>query len=197
MESTQQSVLANRLSVVWTFVLGISGFVIFLGLTVLLVRLFTPSDEYADTRGQERLEKRLEIEETGNAAIGSYAWVNQEQGVVRIPVSQAATLVVDELNSKPVQVSSVPVPGTPAAEAALQSTTGGSTETGEAAPAAPEETAAEPESALDSDQEPGPLASEEASSAVFGDAEKESPSTPIDTTPADEDLVEEPAEATP
>lgn len=194
MESNQQPVTANRLSVLWTFVLGISGFAIFLGLTFLLVNIFTPTEDYQDTRGQERLEKRLEIEKTGFAANDSYAWINQDQGVVRIPVSRAAELVINDLNAKSVQATTVPVPGTPAAEAALQTATGGSAGA-EATPPADVVTAQE--SALDSDQEAGPLASEEASTALFGGPQKESPSTPIDTTPDDEDLKEEPQEATP
>jgi hypothetical protein len=55
-----------------------------------------------ENTSRARLETLNEVESKQQSTITSYGWVNQSKNVVRIPMKEAAVLLVDELeNSQP------------------------------------------------------------------------------------------------
>ena len=72
----------------------------FFGLLVLVVIGASPrGNKYEQKRAQARIEK-LQAQEEKNKALTSYAWVDKNKGVVRIPIAEAMKLTVTELSTK-------------------------------------------------------------------------------------------------
>lgn len=81
---------------------AVVGFAIFAGLVWLMYELsghFTPADQ---TRVDERMEILREVQARAGEELLKPAWINREQGVVRLPVERAMELTVQELQAKPV-----------------------------------------------------------------------------------------------
>jgi hypothetical protein len=97
----------KRRSTVLTFVLGIVGFALF-GLFIWAVADFgKPRERLDDILGAERLEKLNALREEDSSELGSYAWVDKEKEIVRLPVERAMQLAAQELARKPVKASGV------------------------------------------------------------------------------------------
>ena len=75
-------------------------FVVF-GLFVWVVLGAIPrGDTYEEKRAKARTEKLEQLHKETTAALTSYAWVDKNKGVVRIPVERAMELAVADLSAK-------------------------------------------------------------------------------------------------
>ena len=80
------------------------------GLLVLVVIGASPrGNNYEENRAKVRIEKLLAANEGEMKALTTYAWVDKNKGVVRIPISEAMHLTVVELAQK------APAPANPIA----------------------------------------------------------------------------------
>jgi hypothetical protein len=82
----------------------------FFGLLVLVVIGASPrGDSYEEKRAKVRAEKLQAAREETTKALTTYAWVDKNKGVVRIPINEAMKLTVTELAQK------APAPANPIA----------------------------------------------------------------------------------
>src|SRR6266513_5541775 len=94
------------------------------GVIVLAVIGPTPrGSDYEETRAKKRMENLKTAHEDAEKALNTYAWVDKNKGVVRIPISRAMELTVAELaQQKPAvagpiatpQAQATAAPGSPA-----------------------------------------------------------------------------------
>jgi len=72
--------------------------------------------DYEETRAKKRMANLKTAQEDAEKALNSYAWVDKNKGVVRIPISRAMELTATDLaQKKPVAAGPVATP--PAAQA--------------------------------------------------------------------------------
>jgi hypothetical protein len=73
----------------------------FFGLLVLVVIGASPrGDSYEEKRAKVRAEKLKAVHEETTKALTTYAWIDKNKGVVRIPINEAMKLTVAELAEK-------------------------------------------------------------------------------------------------
>src|SRR5213075_3212367 len=53
--------------------------------------------DYEETRAKKRIEKLKTVREDAEKALTTYAWIDKNKGVVRIPISRAMELTTAEL----------------------------------------------------------------------------------------------------
>ena len=77
------------------------GFVLFLGVGIWMVYFADkPTFEAEQAAGrEEKLKARVAQDEY---FLNNYGWVNEAQGVVRIPIDRAIQLTIEDLKNKPV-----------------------------------------------------------------------------------------------
>jgi hypothetical protein len=101
-------------------------FVLF-GLIVLAVIGPSPrTSDYEETRAKKRMEKLKALHEENQKELTTYAWVDKNKGVARIPIDRAMELTVADLaQKKPAPAGPIATPasaeataGKPAAQAA-------------------------------------------------------------------------------
>jgi len=103
-------------------------FVLF-GLIVLAVIGPSPrTSDYEETRAKKRMEKLKALHEETQKELTTYAWVDKNKGLARIPIDRAMELTVTELAQKK------PAPAGPIATPATQT----APTTASPAPAAPQ-----------------------------------------------------------
>jgi hypothetical protein len=114
--------------------LGIVLLFIFFGLFVWVLTFISPrGDTYETKRAQNRQEKLKTAQEEASRDLHSYAWVDKNKGVARIPIDRAMQLTLTELaQKKPAPANPIQAPS-PAATASPQSV---ATQTGAAGPSA-------------------------------------------------------------
>jgi hypothetical protein len=107
--------------------LGIVFLFVLFGLIVLAVIGPSPrSSDYEETRAKKRMEKLSALQEENKKDLTTYAWVDKNKGVARIPIDRAMELTVADLaQKKPAPAGPIATPAPPAAPAAA-SPTGGS-----------------------------------------------------------------------
>src|SRR6266550_6506197 len=67
--------------------------------------------DYEETRSKKRMEKLTSVREEAETALNSYAWVNKNKGVVRVPISRAMELTTAELaKQKPAPAGPIATP---------------------------------------------------------------------------------------
>jgi hypothetical protein len=88
-------------------------FVVF-GLIVLAVIGPSPrGSDYEQTRAQKRMEKLKALQEENQKELTTYAWVDKNKGVARIPIDRAMELMVAELaQKKPAPAGPISTPAT-------------------------------------------------------------------------------------
>src|SRR6184192_307183 len=113
---------------------------------VIVLAIIGPSprrSDYEETRAKKRVENLKTLREEADKALTSYAWVDKNKGVARIPIERAMELTVADLaKQKPAPAGPIATPETQAtagagaspAPAAPPST--GSPQSGGASPAA-------------------------------------------------------------
>jgi hypothetical protein len=96
----------------------------FFGLLVLVVIGASPrGDSYEEKRANVRAEKLKAVREETNKALTTYAWVDKNKGVVRIPINEAMKLTVAELAEKsPAPANPIAPEASPAAQGAAPTT---------------------------------------------------------------------------
>jgi hypothetical protein len=107
--------------------LGIVCLFVLFGLIVLAVIGPSPrTSDYEETRAKKRMEKLKALHEENQKELTTYAWVDKNKGVARIPIDRAMELTVADLaQKKPAPAGPIATPasaeataGKPAAQAA-------------------------------------------------------------------------------
>lgn len=95
--------------------LGIVCLFVLFGLIVLAVIGPSPrGSDYEQTRAQKRMERLKALREENQKDLTTYAWVDKNKGVARIPIDRAMELTVAQLAQKK------PAPAGPIATPAAQ-----------------------------------------------------------------------------
>jgi len=114
--------------------LGIVCLFVLFGLIVLAVIGPSPrTSDYEETRAKKRMEKLKTLHEESQKELTTYAWVDKNKGVARIPIDRAMEVTVADLAQKK------PAPAGPIATPAAQTAPAGASP---AAPAVPQGAAA-------------------------------------------------------
>ena len=110
--------------------LGIVCLFVLFGLIVLAVIGPSPrTSDYEETRAKKRMEKLKALHEETQKDLTTYAWVDKNKGVARIPIDRAMEVTVTDLaQKKPAPAGPIATPAVPAAPAGASP----------AAPAAPQ-----------------------------------------------------------
>jgi len=150
--------------------LGIVFLFVLFGLIVLAVIGPSPrSSDYEETRAKKRMEKLKALHEETQKELTTYAWVDKNKGVARIPIDRAMELAVVDLAQKK------PAPAGPIATPAAQTAPAG----GSPAPAAPQQpSAAQPA------QQSAPAGSPAGQGGASPLPAKQSPAAPASPAPA-------------
>ena len=110
--------------------LGIVCLFVLFGLIVLAVIGPSPrTSDYEETRAKKRMEKLKALHEETQKDLTTYAWVDKNKGVARIPIDRAMEVTVTDLAQKK------PAPAGPIVTPAVQAAPAGASP---AAPAAPQ-----------------------------------------------------------
>ncbi len=93
--------------------------------------------DYEETRAKKRIENLKTAREDAEKALNSYAWIDKNKGVVRIPISRAMELTVAELaQKKPATAGPIATPQAQAAAASASPAPAGSPKAPATQPAA-------------------------------------------------------------
>ena len=94
--------------------LGIVCLFVLFGLIVLAVIGPSPrGSDYEQTRAQKRMERLKTLREETEKELTTYAWVDKNKGVARIPIDRAMELTVAELaQKKPAPAGPIATPAT-------------------------------------------------------------------------------------
>jgi len=142
-------------------------FVLF-GLIVLaLIGPMPRGSDYEQTRAQKRMERLKALHEENQKELTTYAWVDKNKGVARIPIDRAMELTVADLAQKK------PAPAGPIATPAAQTGPAGASP----APAAPQG-AAVSSSPAEAAAKTGPLSSGAASPSPAAQQPSPAPASP-------------------
>jgi hypothetical protein len=155
--------------------LGVVCLFVLFGLIVLAVIGPLPrTSDYEETRAKKRMEKLKALHEETQKDLTTYAWVDKNKGVARIPIDRAMELTVAELAQKR------PAPAGPIATPPAQTAPAGASP----APAAPQGAAVSsppPSVGAQPSQGSAPAAPPVASPSP---ATQQSPAAPASPTPA-------------
>jgi hypothetical protein len=100
--------------------LGIVCLFVLFGLIVLAVIGPSPrTTDYEETRAKKRMEKLKTLHEESQKELTTYAWVDKNKGVARIPIDRAMEVTVADLAQKK------PAPAGPIATPAAQTAPAG------------------------------------------------------------------------
>lgn len=81
--------------------------------------------DYEETRAKKRLENLKTLREDAEKALTTYAWVDKNKGVARIPITRAMELTVAELaQKKPVPAGPIATPPAQASPTAAPNASG-------------------------------------------------------------------------
>ncbi len=109
--------------------LGIVCLFVLFGLIVLAVIGPSPrTSDYEETRAKKRMEKLKTLHEESQKELTTYAWVDKNKGVARIPIDRAMEVTVADLARKN------PAPTGPIATPAAQIAPAGASPTAPAVP---------------------------------------------------------------
>ena len=151
--------------------LGIVCLFVLFGLIVLAVIGPSPrTSDYEEARAKKRMEKLKTLREESQKELTTYAWVDKNKGVARIPIDRAMEVTVADLAQKK------PAPAGPIATPAAQTAPAGASP----APAAPQG-AAVSSSPAEAAAKAGPPS---ASAASPPPATQQSPPAPASPAPA-------------
>jgi hypothetical protein len=109
--------------------LGIVCLFVLFGLIVLAVIGPSPrTSDYEETRAKKRMEKLKTLHEESQKELTTYAWVDKNKGVARIPIDRAMEVTVTDLAQKR------PAPAGPIATPAAQTAPAGASPAPPASP---------------------------------------------------------------
>ena len=151
--------------------LGIVCLFVLFGLIVLAVIGPSPrTSDYEETRAKKRMEKLKALHEETQKDLTTYAWVDKNKGVARIPIDRAMEVTVADLAQKK------PAPAGPIATPAVQAAPAGASP----APAAPQGAAV----SSSPSEAPAKAAPPSALAASPSPATQQSPAAPASPAPA-------------
>ena len=106
--------------------LGVVLLLALFGVIVLAVIGPLPrGSDYEETRAKKRLENLKTLREDAEKALTTYAWVDKNKGLARIPISRAMELTVAELaQKKPAPAGPIATPPAQASPAAAPNASG-------------------------------------------------------------------------
>ena len=89
---------------------------------VIVLAIIGPSprgSDYEETRAKKRMENLKTSREDADKALNTYAWIDKNKGLVRIPIGRAMELTIAQLaQQKPAAAGPIATPGTQAASPA-------------------------------------------------------------------------------
>jgi hypothetical protein len=99
--------------------LGVVFLFVLFGLIVLAVIGPSPrSNDYEEMRAKKRMERLKALNEETQKDLTTYAWIDKNKGVARIPIDRAMELTVADLaQKKPAAAGPIATPAAPAAPA--------------------------------------------------------------------------------
>ena len=117
--------------------LGIVCLFVLFGLIVLAVIGPSPrTSDYEETRAKKRMEKLKTLHEETQKELTTYAWVDKNKGVARIPIERAMEVTVADLaQKKPAPAGPIATPAAQAAPAGASPAPAASQQPGTAQPA--------------------------------------------------------------
>ena len=126
--------------------LGIVCLFVLFGLIVLAVIGPSPrTSDYEETRAKKRMEKLKTLHEETQKELTTYAWVDKNKGVARIPIDRAMELTVaDQAQKKPAPAGPIATPASQAAPAGASPAAAAPQQPGTAQPAQPSAPAGSP-----------------------------------------------------
>ena len=152
--------------------LGIVCLFVLFGLIVLAVIGPSPrTSDYEETRAKKRIEKLKALHEETQKDLTTYAWVDKNKGVARIPIDRAMEVIVTDLAQKK------PAPAGPIATPAAQAAPVGTSP----APAAPQG-AAVSSSPAEAAAKAGPPSALAASPSLATQPSPQAPASPAPAT---------------
>jgi len=157
--------------------LGIVCLFVLFGLIVLAVIGPSPrTSDYEEARAKKRMEKLKTLREESQKELTTYAWVDKNKGVTRIPIDRAMEVTVADLAQKK------PAPAGPIATPAAQTAPAGASP----APAAPQGAAVSspPSSAAAQPAQPSAPAGSPSGQGAASPAPATQQSSPAPASPA-------------
>jgi hypothetical protein len=126
--------------------LGIVCLFVLFGLIVLAVIGPSPrTSDYEETRTKKRMEKLKTLHEESQKELTTYAWVDKNKGVARIPIDRAMEVTVADLaQKKPAPAGPIATPAAQTAPAGASPAPAASQQPGTAQPAQPSAPAGSP-----------------------------------------------------
>jgi hypothetical protein len=126
--------------------LGIVCLFVLFGLIVLAVIGPSPrTSDYEETRAKKRMEKLKTLHEESQKELTTYAWVDKNKGVARIPIDRAMEVTVADLaQKKPAPAGPIATPAAQTAPAGASPAPAASQQPGTAQPAQPSAPAGSP-----------------------------------------------------
>ena len=126
--------------------LGIVCLFVLFGLIVLAVIGPSPrTSDYEETRAKKRMEKLKASHEESQKELTTYAWVDKNKGVARIPIDRAMEVTVGDLaQKKPAPAGPIATPPAQTAPAGASPAPAASQQLGTAQPAKPSVPAGSP-----------------------------------------------------
>jgi len=89
---------------------------------VIVLAIIGPSprgSDYEETRAKKRIENLKTSREDADKALNSYAWIDKNKGLVRIPIGRAMEVTIEQLaQQKPAAAGPIATPETQAASPA-------------------------------------------------------------------------------
>ena len=108
-ESLQQ--IAHSRAPLSTWLGVVLLFALFGVIVLAIIGPMPRGSDYEETRAKKRMEKLKSVREEAETALNSYAWVDKNKGVVRIPISRAMELTTAELaKQKPAPAGPIVTP---------------------------------------------------------------------------------------
>jgi hypothetical protein len=106
---------------------------------VIVLAIIGPSprgSDYEETRAKKRMENLKTSREDADKALNTYAWIDKNKGVVRIPISRAMELTTAQLaQQKPAAAGPIATPEAQATATPASPAPAGSPKSGAAQPA--------------------------------------------------------------
>ena len=126
--------------------LGIVCLFVLFGLIVLAVIGPSPrTSDYEETRAKKRMEKLKTLHEESQKDLTTYAWVDKNKGVARIPIDRAMEVTVADLaQKKPAPAGPIATPAAQTAPAGASPAPAASQQPSAAQPAQPSSPAGPP-----------------------------------------------------
>ena len=87
--------------VFWIFVAALIGLGLFFGMNSLFLgKSNSTLDPEDPARDAERVKNLADLKAENEIKLNTYAWIDQPKGSIQIPIAEAMTLVIADLNAK-------------------------------------------------------------------------------------------------